>query len=235
MTTSIPTDRSALLYLLQVATATFPTGAFSHSYGFEALIHDDYIADAATLQREALLWLRYGIALTDGVGVAEAYRAAQSNDTEGLADLDALLSAIKLTRESREASLSTGNAFMHATLDAFPAEQLRRYHALVEAGVCAGHYATAFGVAALDARIALHDALVAFLQSTLSNLIGVAARIIPLGQISVQRILADSRLSILECAQAALRTSRSDMASLTVRLDIASMAHEHLYTRLCIS
>ncbi|MEO5863186.1 MAG: urease accessory protein UreF [Burkholderiales bacterium] len=234
-TMSIPTDSSGLLYLLQIATATFPTGAFSHSYGFETLIHDGSIADAMNLRREALLWLRYGIAPSDGVAVAEAYRAAQSGDAERWVKLDALLTALKLTRETREASLSTGMAFLRATLDAFPGEHLDRYNALVASGLCAGHYASAFGVAALDANISLHDALAAFLHSTLSNLISVAARIIPLGQLAVQRILAQSQAEILESARVAMVTPLSDIATSTVQLDIASMAHERLYTRLCIS
>lgn len=235
MIMSIPIDNAALLYLLQVATASFPTGSFSHSYGFETLIHDGSISDAESLRREATLWLRYGIAPADGVAVAEAYRAAQSGDLGYLAEIDTLMGALKLTREAREASLSTGMAFLRATLDAFPGKHLEGYHALVVKGLCAGHYATAFGVAARDADIVLSDALTAFLHSTLSSLIGVAARIIPLGQIAVQRILAQSQADILECARVAIETPLSDIATSTVRLDIASMAHERLYTRLCIS
>ena len=44
MTTDAP---ERLLYLLQVANASFPTGAFNHSYGFETWIDSGALDDAA--------------------------------------------------------------------------------------------------------------------------------------------------------------------------------------------
>lgn len=229
------TDGSSLLYLLQIATSTFPTGAFSHSYGFETLIDDGIVVNPESLEREALLWLRYGVAKADGAGVAIGYRMACENDIAGLASLDEMLSALKLSRESKEGSLSTGQSFLMALLDAFPGKLGQRYSKAVDDRFCIGHYATAFGVAAADAGIPLREAVLAFLHGSFSNMVGVAARIIPLGQIAVQRMLANARPTIVECMEISLATSLDQMNSATVRLDVASMAHERLYTRLCIS
>jgi urease accessory protein len=229
--TLVPDD--ALLYLLQVATPAFPTGAFSHSWGFETLIDERVIDGPESLEREALRWLRHGVARADGAGVAQAYRAAR--DVDALRDIDGVLGALKLGRETREGSLSTGRAFIDAVVDAYPGAHIGRYAQAIDDGVCLGHYATAFGVASADAGIPLREAVLAFLHGSFANMVSVAARIIPLGQLAVQRMLSGARARIGECTDVALATPMGTMGSATVRLDVASMAHERLYTRLCIS
>src|SRR6476659_4057962 len=74
-TTSAMTDSSALLYLLQVANGSFPSGSFSHSYGLETLIQDGRITDAEDLADIACLWLRYGVATSEGGAVGIAFQA----------------------------------------------------------------------------------------------------------------------------------------------------------------
>lgn len=228
-------EGDALLYLLQAATSAFPTGAFSHSYGFETLIDDGTISDEVSLDRLARLWLRYGVATADAAVCAWAWLAADAGDDNLLAVLDEQLGALRITRETRQASLSTGRAFMNAARDAFGGERLAHYRELVGAGACTGHYATAFGVAAHDAGIARHGATLAFLHGSLSSVVGVAARIIPLGQISTQRIVSNARPLIVECARIALGTGLTDLGTSTGWFDQASMAHERVYSRLCIS
>ena len=228
-------DSAALLYLLQVGSSSFPTGAFSHSLGFETLIAEGEVSDAATLEDRAHLWLRFGLAPLDGAAVALARDAALAEDDEFLARLDETLDTLKLARESHEASVKTGDALLRAAAAAFEGPATSRYQDAVAAGVCQGHAATAFGVAVADAGISAPDAVIAFLASSFSNLIGVAARLIPLGQLDVQRIIAHAQESLTACAALAVSRELDDMASSTAFLDLASMRHERLYTRLCIS
>lgn len=234
-TTTGSTDETSLLYLLQAATSSFPTGVFSHSYGFETFVSNGVIHDADSLHSAALLWLRHGVAPTDAAGVALAHDAAQRDDLSELARIDETLHALKLTRETREASLSTGGAFLSAVLDALPGPRTLAYRAQIDSGHCLGHYGTAFGVSSADAGVAQRTAVMVYLHGSLSSLVSVASRIIPLGQIAVQRILAQSQAEILECTDVALQTPRHDLATATAGFDVASMMHERLYTRLCIS
>src|SRR5690348_10851662 len=103
--TSLMADTSTLLYLLQVASGSFPVGSFSHSYGLETLIQDGRITDARGLTDIAHLWLRYGVATSEGGAVGVAFRATRENDFTKVAELDEVLTALKLTRETREASI----------------------------------------------------------------------------------------------------------------------------------
>ena len=230
-------EAMGLMYLLQAATAAFPTGAFSHSFGFETLIADGRLTDADRLEHYGLLWLRHGVAPTDGAACALAWRAASATpfDPATLGLLDEEIGALRITRETRQASLSTGNAFLRTVSDTFPGAVLQRYGDLVASGHCRGHYAVAFGVAAASAGIRPYPALVAFLHGTFSSLVGVAARIIPLGQIATQKMIAAARPEILRCADTAMTTPIDRLGTATAAIDLASMAHENLYSRLCIS
>lgn len=228
----------SLLYLLQVASSSFPTGSFSHSGGFETLIQEGAIGDAESLESAVQQWVRYGLARADGAAVALAERVevgGRDDPEAALAELDESLTALKLARESREASLKMGDAFLRAAGDAFGGERLAAYGEAVRAGLCVGHYATAFGVAAADAGVSVPQAVLAFLFGSYSNVVAVAARLIPLGQLDTHRILARSRPHLVRCARVSLDTKLADLGAATVCLDLAAMRHERLYSRLCIS
>src|SRR5260370_42403519 len=159
------TDASALLYLLQVANGSFPIGSFRHSYGLETLIQDGRISNAEDLGDIARLWLRCGVATSEGGAVGVAFRATRENDFTRLVELDEVLTALKLTRETREASIKIGNAFLRTVSSTFAWDSVDRYRRATADGRCAGHYATAFGVAAAGAGVSATDALPAFLYS----------------------------------------------------------------------
>jgi urease accessory protein len=229
------TDTNALLYLLQIASGNLPVGSFSHSYGFETLIQEGRITDAESLGDVVHLWLRYGVTTSEGGAVAIALRAARENDFTRLAQLDEMLTALKLTCESREASVKIGHAFLRMMSGTFGWERIARYSRATAEGWCVGHHATAFGVAAADAGVSATETLVAFLHSALYGIVGVAARIVPLGQLDAQRLLAGAWRHIAECAKTALALDLEDLSTSATFLDIASMQHERLYSRLCMS
>ena len=229
------TDTSALLYLLQVANGSFPTGSFSHSYGLETLIQEGRITDAEDLASIGHLWLRYGVATSEGGAVGLGFRAAREHDFTRLAAVDEVLTALKLTRETREASIKIGHAFLRTVSSTFGWESIARYRRATADGWCVGHYATAFGVAAADAGVSATEALLAFLHSALYAVVGVAARIVPVGQLDCQRVLAGAWPQIRECAATALGLDLDDLSVPATVLDIASMRHERLYSRLCMS
>ena len=189
MTTDAP-DR--LLYLLQVANASFPTGAFNHSYGFETWIDSGALDDAASFESACRDWLRYAAVPTDGAAVAHAHRRAATGDLDGLVDLDRIVGALKLSREAREASFKTGRALLGAYRDIsrpIPSLPSPKRPATAAAR---GKQAVIFGAAAEAQGIGTKDAVLAFLHAALSNLVSVGARLIPLGQIESQRIVREA-------------------------------------------
>ena len=232
---STAASESALLYLLQVANGSFPSGSFTHSYGLETLLQEGRITDASGLATFADLWLRYSIATSEGGAVSLAFRAAHTADLALLTELDEVLTALKLTRETREASIKVGRSFLRTVSSTFDWRRVHQYHQAVREGRGAGHYATAFGVASADAGVSARDALVAFFHATLYGVVGVAARIVPLGQIDAQRVLAGLWPGIVECVEQAAALTVADLSACAPVADIASMRHERLYSRLCMS
>ena len=224
-----------LLYLLQVANASFPTGAFNHSYGFETWIDSGALDDGARFGSACRDWLRYCAVPTDGAAVAHAHRRAAAGDLDALVDLDRILGALKLSREAREASLKTGRALLGAYRDVFSAASLAPVAAAVREGRSEGHQAVVFGAAAEAQGISVDDAVLAFLHAALSNLVSVGARLIPLGQIESQRIIKEAWPLLTQGAEEACAMELDALGSATAGLDIASMRHERLHTRLCMS
>ena len=232
MTTERP-DR--LLYLLQVANASFPTGAFNHSYGFETWIDSGALDDGASFGSACRDWLRYCAVPTDGAAVAHAHRRAAAGDLDALVDLDHIAGALKLSREAREASFKTGRALLGAYRDIFSAASLAPFAAAVREGRSEGHQAVVFGAAAEAQGIGTDDAVLAFLHAALSNLVSVGARLIPLGQIESQRIIKEAWPLLTKGADEACAMELDALGSATAGLDIAGMRHERLHTRLCMS
>ena len=224
-----------LLYLLQVANASFPTGAFNHSYGFETWIDAGALDDGTRFGNACRDWLRYAAVPTDGAAVAHAHRRTAAGDLDGLVDLDQIVGALKLSRESREASFKTGRALLGAYRDVFSSEALAAFAAATRDGRCEGHQAVIFGAAAKAQEIGVGDAVLAFLHAALSNLVSVGARLIPLGQIESQRIIREAWPLLTQGADEACAMALDSLGSATAGLDIASMRHERLHTRLCMS
>lgn len=229
-------EANRILYLLQVATAAFPTGAFNHSYGFETWIDRESINDAASFECACRDWLLFAATPLDGVAVAHAQRFARLGDTASLIALDGTVGAMRLTKESRDASMKTGRSFLNTLSAVFETPQVvGDYVAAVRAGQCDGHQAVGFGAAAGAFGLSTGASVLAYLQSSLSNLASVGARLIPIGQVETQRILKRAWPLLLDCTRVAESTELSRMSANMVSLDVASMHHESLHTRLCMS
>lgn len=224
-----------LLVMLQVANAAFPTGAFNHSFGFETLIEHGTISNAMSLETHCRDWLRYAVAPADGAGVALAHRAWRANDERGLKAIDETLGALKLAREVRDASIRCGRALLSALNDIFEPSPLAALGAAIRAGQLDGHQGTVFGAGAAALGVSERDGVLAFLQSSLINMTSVGARLIPLGQVETQRIVARAQGLIQQSVALALERKLGDLGSATIAFDIASMEHERLTTRLCMS
>jgi urease accessory protein len=224
-----------LLRLLQTTSSSFPTGAFNHSYGFETWVHEDAIRDAGTAEQLSRDWLQYSVAPCDAAASVLAYRKALSGDLSSLAELDRLVGALKLSREAREGSSKTGRALLVALREIFGHRSAATYGDMVGGGLCPGHNSVVFGIAACEIGITERETAAAFLWSSFSNLVSVVARLVPLGQVETQRIIARAIPLIETCAEIARTVPETELASSMTTLDVAAMQHERLHTRLCMS
>jgi urease accessory protein len=224
-----------LLTLLQLANAAFPTGAFTHSYGFETWIDDGTVKNAADAEQQCLDWLRFNLTTCDAVAAVLSYRGTLHDEMSRIAEIDQQLNAIKLSRESRGASRMTGAALIAAGRDIFGLSQISRLAEMIGNGECEGHHAVVYGALSVGLGLTERETVTSFLWTGFSSLVGVVQRLVPLGQTEAQRIIADAGPLIDRCSEIARMRDLQTMTASFAALDAASMRHERLYTRLCIS
>jgi urease accessory protein len=226
-----------LWHLLQITDQFFPTGGYAFSHAFETYIAEGIVHDRVSCHRllENLCW--HAIGPCDLVFCAHAYRLAAGVDTahDTLAALvasDHLLAAYKVPRELRQESQHTGQAFLRAAMALEPAPLVQGFWAQVQHGVTPGHHALVFGLVAQHLGGDLESTLLAYLYTVLTGLVAAALRLVPLGQSEGQYLLhALAPLSGDLIAQYGELPPEEAWSS-TPGLDIRSMQHERLYSRL---
>lgn len=225
----------SLLTVSQIVNSSFPTGSFSHSYGLETLIARGEVSDAGSLEKLCRSWLRYNVCTADGVAAVQAYRAALTDDLARLEEIDRRIAAMRLTRETRSASVLTGRALLAAAQIAIDSPILRRLADSSSGAADGVQHPVVFGAVMALAGVAEDEGVALFLQSSFGTLVAVGARLVPIGQSQVQSILTRGRQLFVDCARISQSRSLEQMSAASTRLDIASMQHERQESRLCMS
>ena len=239
------TDLVPLITLLQFADGLFPSGGFAHSFGLETYAQDGVVRDAAGLSAFVSTHLEGGAGPADAVAAARAARAGLAADLDACVELDQRLDAMKTVPEFRAASRQMGRqtaraaaAFgragvtysrVDATLEDAFAERLS---AAVDDELTPGHHAVIFGAVTGRAGAPPEIAAAAYLHSTAALLVGAGLRLLPIGQLEGQRVLASMRETIARLARRAAAAGADDMWSFTPGLEIAGLRHAALEGRL---
>lgn len=200
------------LRLTQILSPAFPIGAFAHSQGLEWAIATGRVTNGATLQDWIRAIIAHGSGRQDAVFLSLARRRPDA-DLYALAELYA--------------------AYMPASGRALEAAELGRgFRTLTDPKAPPLPYVLTLGreTAALDIREA--EILALYLQSLAAQLISVAVRFLPLGQVEGQRVLSALAPTIADTASASTGASEDDLWTFTPGADIAAMAQEAMETRI---
>ncbi|WGF90194.1 urease accessory protein UreF [Marinivivus vitaminiproducens] len=226
-------ERPALPYKLLVwLSPGFPVGAFSYAHGLEQAVDDGRAHDAASVQRYVTSALRHGAGAIDGALLAGAWRASCEGDAARVADLVELAAAWRGSAELALESGAQGRAFLSTVRAAWPHADLDRLAEVARSLGVLPAYPVAVGVACAAHGVALLPALEAFLHGFAANLVSAGVRLVPLGQTDGQRILAALETDVTAIAKEMLNAEPETSFASTPAIDLASMAHETLYTRL---
>jgi urease accessory protein len=210
-----------LLRLLQLADSGLPVGAASHSFGLESLI-DDGVLDVEDLESFLQGYLEETGAL-DAAFCRAAHRLSSREFSTEWRILNQQLSARKVARESRDASLTLGRRLLNLAAGWMPEIALP--------DSADSHHVTAFGLVAGLAGIDELSTVQAWLHQSTTALISAALRLAPLGQTRASNILWNLKPHV---ARVSDRRS-SELNCFTPLPELAAMRHSQLSTRLFIS
>ena len=226
------TDIAALhlLRLLQLADSSFPTSAFAFSNGLEGLAHLDILRTEADITAAIHVQIEEGLAGVDLPAVLHAHTAASEARLEGIAELDALLSALKPVPAFRAASLKVGRRFLESAA-AIVDDPLVWAH---RAGG-GSHYASAWGVVCARTGIDAEIAALAFGSVALHGQTAAAVRLGLIGQSAAQRIATALQPALVAAMTSAKSTGLEEMGAYQPCFDIAGLRQPDLETRLFAS
>jgi urease accessory protein len=218
-----------LVRLLHLASPTLPIGAYSYSQGLEWMVETGAIRDAATAGEwvgDVLDWVvRPGEA-------AVAWRllaAAQDRDWALFATWNAWFRASRETAELRAETEQMGGSLakLAGDLGLLDVYALAALPALGPVTLPA-----AYAFAARGFAVPLDGALTAYVWSWLENQVLAAMKLVPLGQVAGQRLLAALGATIPAVVASAMTLADDELSTFAPGLALASACHETQYTRL---
>jgi urease accessory protein len=215
-----------LLRLLQLASPALPIGAFAYSQGLEAVVEQRTIHDETTAARFLEGVLADGVARLELPYLLRLYHAFGAGDATAAERWSAELFASRETAERRLEDQHLGRSLARL---------------LVDQGVsdaepwCSSEVVTHAALFALGgARFGVpEDALVtAFAFSWLESQVSALSRLVPLGQLAAQRVLAQVAARIPKAVELAEQLSDAELGATLPGLALASAWHETQYSRL---
>lgn len=218
--------------LLQITDSLFPSGAFVHSYGLEGLLQSNEGVNVAAWRAIlAEIWKTH-LLRSDGLLGLQAHRAMAAGDIGLVCAADRALHAMKLPRELREASTSTGRAFLAEASVVFSTPHLEALRAHVEAGTSPGHHAIVFQAVAAVLGADAYESLVTWGYQSIAQMTAALLRLGVLGHRAATALIAALEPVVDDGARRVLDLGPGHVASFAPLLEIASMRHERQYSRL---
>jgi len=222
----------ALLTLLQFADGLFPAGGFAHSFGLETYVQDGRVRDRHDLEMFVAAHLDGSAGPADAAAAAIAVGLARRDEPHEWFALDARLDAMKTVPEFRAASRQMGRQALRVAAGLGDDPFLGRLARAVDDDRAAAHHATVFGAAVGRGGAEPERAAAAYLYSTAALLVGAGLRLIALGQLDGQRVVAAMRGRIERLAASAATATVDDLWSFNPALELAGIRHAALDMRL---
>ncbi len=216
----------ALMRLLQLVSPGLPIGMYSYSQGMERAVDDGWIGASSEAEEWISGIMESCLTCIDLPILARLYLAWANGDEESVICWSRTLIACRETAEPRAEDRQTGQALARLLAEMeLPTMQswIRKPETTL---------ATVFGFAAVNWGIAKDQAMLGYLWSWLENQALCAVKLVPLGQVAGQCLLADLAAKIPDLVDKALQFSDTEIGGSAFGLALASSRHEMQYSRL---
>ncbi len=216
-----PTDyrlsAEALHKLTQWLSPAFPVGAYSYSHGLEWAVETGDVLDAASAQDWIFSLIKHGGGRNDAILLAHGFGAEGVGE---LAQVAEMAEAFVSGSERLQETLEMGAALARVLNEVWNCDIQKMPFPVILGAVAKAH------------TIPVAPAVSLYLHSFGANLVSAAQRLVPLGQVEGQRIIANMALLIQETVPQALEANLDDLGGCAFRGDMASMRHETQKVRL---
>lgn len=221
----------AFLGSLQLADSFFPSGGYTLSHGLESYAEAGLL-DAGSLPAIAAGLIRASVGPSDAVALALVCRAAATGNLDVIAEIDRRLTAVKLAREPRQASMRLGRQLLAIARDVFDDEVAAAYLARVRAEELPGNQAVAMGIMKTGFGIPVREAVTAELYAFAASCAGAALRMTLIDHRQAQRVLRDLAPVVIAATDDALTRSIAEIGGSAPLAELMAMRHETAELRL---
>ena len=221
--------------LLHISDPTLPIGAYSHSAGLETYVQLGLVNSVATTKDFIFEFLTSNFKTNDASYMMLAYQAAEVENIEELVRIDQEITAVKAPKEIRIASQKLGIRMVKIFQRNIEVPLISRLETEIKNKKAVGHYPIVYAIYAHAMEIPIKDALFAFYYNAAVGLITNSVKLVPLGQLDGQDILFEVNKIVPRLIEETLILDRDLVGTCSAGLDIRSMQHERLYSRLYMS
>jgi|SRR5579884_3881569 len=233
------TDHLALLRLMQLSDSALPVGAAAHSFGLETLVAEGLL-DVAHLELFLKDYLEE-VGTVESIFCRLGHRLVCESDqalfTEQWLALNRRLSALKMARESRTASATLGRRLLQLLHNLEETLVVSLALQSAKAAAIETHYSAAFGLVGGIVGVDETMTTLAYLQQSLTGLVSVCQRLLPLGQSQASWLIWHIKPVLLTVAGRSeeVAAALDEMSMCAPLVELGSMRHPFMATRLFIS
>ncbi|MCI3923887.1 urease accessory protein UreF [Paenibacillus sp. TRM 82003] len=224
------------LAFTQLLDSALPVGAFSHSFGLETAVQMGVVKTRADVGEYIRTMLAMSWAPMDVSAVKAVYRYGGAlGDWDRVWALDERLHCSRPGFETRDGMLKMGRRLLKLARAMHPELSWDGLEQAVRAEACPGTHPTVHGYVAYRLGVPEEEACVGYLYTCATLAVNTALRLMSIGQTEMQTLLA-ALLPEIEDAWSRVRDVEPDEAcACTPAMDVYTMRHEELYSRLFMS
>lgn len=217
---------NGLVRLLQLASPSLPTGAFSYSQGLEWTVEADWVKCKDSLAAWLSEIMQKNLALVDLPILKLMYSSCEERNLNRLKELCQLTLACRESYEMQQEEIQRGRA-MATLLTGLETVTDDAWKSVLGTSQLAG-----FSYAAFHWDIELNDAATGYVWGWLENQVLAGVKIIPLGQTAGQQLLLSLGEEVEDVVAKGLSCKEEEIGASSPALALASSFHETQYTRL---